>query len=101
MVLQLLPSPLASEGDLQMCLVPLNEREVSGLQADFQNKLKSLINLLTFPSDRNSTILQATIINEKNVHVINIILVFQSDGQLGMSEMNYSPGFYNFEDQIF
>ena len=84
-----------------MCLVPLNEREVSGLQADFQNKLKSLINLLTFPFDRNSTILQATIINEKNVHVINIILVFQSDGQLGMSEMNQSPGFYNFEDQIF
>ena len=83
-----------------MCLVPLNEREVSGLQADFQNKLKSLINLLTFPFDRNSTILQATIINEKNVHVINIILVFQSDGQLGMSEMNYSSGFFEFEDQM-
>ena len=55
---------------------------------------------LTFHSDWKSTILQATIINEKNVQDIKIILVFQSDGQLGMSEMNNSWGFFKIKYQI-
>ena len=55
---------------------------------------------LTFHSDWKSTILQATIINEKNVQDIKIILVFQSDGQLGMAEMNNSWGFFKNKYQI-